>query len=147
MRAVQRARLWAITAMASEAPLAANQPNGRWSRPTPSLGSRMAFLCSLLARLCRECPTGSIVLLPGDIAPLEAGIERLDTHQLLEPPPWAEEAACHCTDREDTDDDDRGHHREDEDLLHGMNLPLLGRSLGHHRSSVADPTRHSQPSR
>jgi len=34
-RAVQRARLWAITWTASQAPLAANRPDGRWLRPTP----------------------------------------------------------------------------------------------------------------
>ena len=42
IRAVQRARLWAITCTASQAPLAANLPDGRWFRPTPYLshGSR-----------------------------------------------------------------------------------------------------------
>ena len=43
MRAVQRARLWAITCTASQAPLAANRPDGRWFSPTPYLRSRMAF--------------------------------------------------------------------------------------------------------
>ena len=35
MRAVQRARLCAITCTASQAPLAAKQPEGRWFSPTP----------------------------------------------------------------------------------------------------------------
>ena len=39
MRAVQRARLWAITCTASQAPLAAKRPEGRWFSPTP-YGSR-----------------------------------------------------------------------------------------------------------
>ena len=38
MRAVQRARLWAITCTASQAPLAAKRPEGRWFSPTPSVG-------------------------------------------------------------------------------------------------------------
>src|SRR5450759_1239861 len=33
--AVQRARLWAMTWTASQAPLAANRPDGRWLRPIP----------------------------------------------------------------------------------------------------------------
>ena len=41
---VQRARLWAITCTASQAPLAAKRPEGSWFRPTPYLRSRMAFL-------------------------------------------------------------------------------------------------------
>ena len=41
MRAVQRARLWAITWTASQAPLAANFPEGRWFKPTP--GSQLAL--------------------------------------------------------------------------------------------------------
>ena len=42
MRAVQRARLWAIACTASQAPLAAKRPEGRWFSPTPylSLGWR-----------------------------------------------------------------------------------------------------------
>ena len=44
MRAVQRARLWAITCTASQAPLAAKRPEGRWFSPAPYLRSRMAFL-------------------------------------------------------------------------------------------------------
>ena len=43
MRAVQRARLWAITCTASQAPLAAKRPEGRWFSPTPYLRSRIAF--------------------------------------------------------------------------------------------------------
>ena len=50
MRAVHRATLWAITATASQAPLAANRPDGRWLRPTPSLRSRMAFSTSAWRR-------------------------------------------------------------------------------------------------
>ena len=40
---VQRARLWAITCTASQAPLAAKRPDGMWFSPTPYLRSRMAF--------------------------------------------------------------------------------------------------------
>ena len=43
IRAVQRARLWAIVWTASQAPLAAKRPEGRWFSPTPYLRSRMAF--------------------------------------------------------------------------------------------------------
>ena len=46
MRAVQRARLWAITCTASQAPLAAKRPEGRWFSPTPYLRSRIAFSIS-----------------------------------------------------------------------------------------------------
>ena len=46
MRVVQRARLWAITWTASQAPLAAKRPEGRWFNPTPYLRSRMAFSIS-----------------------------------------------------------------------------------------------------
>jgi hypothetical protein len=35
IRAVQRARLWARIWTASQAPFAANRPDGRWFRPTP----------------------------------------------------------------------------------------------------------------
>ena len=45
-RAVQRARLWAITWTASQAPLAAKRPDGMWFSPTPYLRSRMAFSIS-----------------------------------------------------------------------------------------------------
>ena len=37
IRAVQRARLWAIVWTASQAPLAAKRPEGRWFSPTPYL--------------------------------------------------------------------------------------------------------------
>ena len=43
MRAVQRARLWAIACTASQAALAAKRPEGRWFSPTPYLRSRIAF--------------------------------------------------------------------------------------------------------
>ena len=39
IRAVQRARLWAIVWTASQAPLAAKRPEGRWFSPTPYLRS------------------------------------------------------------------------------------------------------------
>ena len=39
----ERARLCAITWTASQAPLAAKRPEGRWLSPTPCLRSRMAF--------------------------------------------------------------------------------------------------------
>ena len=47
MRPVQRARLWAITWIASQAPLAEKRPDGRWLRPLPYFRSRIAF--SILA--------------------------------------------------------------------------------------------------
>ena len=50
MRAVQRARLWAITCTASQATLAAKRPEGRWFNPTPCLRSRMAFSISAWRR-------------------------------------------------------------------------------------------------
>ena len=50
MRAVHRARLWAITCTASQAALAAKRPEGRWFRPTPYLRSRMAFSISAWRR-------------------------------------------------------------------------------------------------
>ena len=50
MRAVQRARLWAITCTANQAPLAANRPDGMWFSPTPYLRSRMAFRISAWRR-------------------------------------------------------------------------------------------------
>ena len=43
MRAVQRAKLWAMTCTASQAPLAGKRPEGRWLSPTPYFRSRMAF--------------------------------------------------------------------------------------------------------
>ena len=57
-RAVQRARLWAITpyrvrgrlCTASQAALAAKRPEGRWLSPTPYLRSRMAFSISAWRR-------------------------------------------------------------------------------------------------
>ena len=50
MRAVQRARLWAITWTASQAALAAKRPEGRWLSPTPYFRSRMAFSISAWRR-------------------------------------------------------------------------------------------------
>ena len=58
MRAVQRARLWAITPYrvrgrlwtASQAALAAKRPEGRWFNPTPYLRSRMVFSISAWRR-------------------------------------------------------------------------------------------------
>ena len=50
IRAVQRAMLWAITCTASQAPLAAKRPEGRWFSPTPYLRSRMAFSISAWRR-------------------------------------------------------------------------------------------------
>ena len=50
IRAVQRARLCAIACIASQAPLAAKRPEGRWLRPTPYLRSRMAFSISAWRR-------------------------------------------------------------------------------------------------
>ena len=50
IRAVQRARLGAITCTDSQAPLAAKRPDGMWFRPTPYLRSRMAFSTSAWLR-------------------------------------------------------------------------------------------------
>ena len=50
MRAVQRARLCAITCTASQAPLAAKRPEGMWFSPTPYLRSRIAFSISAWRR-------------------------------------------------------------------------------------------------
>ena len=50
MRAVQRARLWAITCTASQVALAAKRPEGRWFSPTPYLRSRIAFSISAWRR-------------------------------------------------------------------------------------------------
>ena len=50
MRTVQRVRLCAITWTASQAPLAAKRPEGRWLRPTPYFRSRMAFSISAWRR-------------------------------------------------------------------------------------------------
>ena len=50
LRAVQRARLWAITCTASPAALAGKRPEGRWFNPTPYLRSRMAFSISAWRR-------------------------------------------------------------------------------------------------
>ena len=50
IRAVQRARLCAITWTASQAPLAAKRPEGRWFSPTPYLRSRMASSISAWRR-------------------------------------------------------------------------------------------------
>ena len=58
MRAVQRARLWAITRMASQAALAAKRPEGRWFNPTPYLRSRMAFSISAWRRWSASSSTG-----------------------------------------------------------------------------------------
>ena len=50
IRAVQRARLCAMTWIASQAPLAAKRPDGMWFSPTPYLRSRMAFSTSAWRR-------------------------------------------------------------------------------------------------
>ena len=50
MRAVQRARLCAITWTDSQAALAGKRPEGRWLSPTPYLRSRMAFSISAWRR-------------------------------------------------------------------------------------------------
>ena len=66
MRWIQRARLWAMTCTASQAPLAAKRPEGRWFRPTPHLRSRMAFSTSAWRRwsasscLTSTIPAGSV---------------------------------------------------------------------------------------
>ena len=56
IRAVQRARLWAITCTASQAALAAKRPEGRWFSPTPYLRSRMAFSISAWGRFSVSKP-------------------------------------------------------------------------------------------
>ncbi len=62
-RAVQRARLWTITWTASQAPLAANRPEGRWFRPTPCLRSRIAWhrgVASLDAQVGLRCQSRTL---------------------------------------------------------------------------------------
>ena len=65
MRAVQQARLWAITWAASQAALAAKRPEGRWFSPTPYLRSRIAFSISAWRRWSasssRVCPSRSVM--------------------------------------------------------------------------------------
>ena len=67
IRAVQRARLWAITCTASQAPLAAKRPDGMWFSPTPYLRSRMA---GRPASSSRVSPSRS-VMKPYDVAAAE----------------------------------------------------------------------------
>ena len=87
MRAVQRARLWAITWTASQAPLAGKWPEGRWFNPTPYLRSRMAFSISAWRRWSasssRVCPVPV-----GDEAVIAVGGEegQLGTGRGLHPP-------------------------------------------------------------
>ena len=87
MRAVQRARLWAITWTASQAALAGKWPEGRWFNPTPYLRSRMAFSISAWRRWSasssRVCPVPV-----GDEAVIAVGGEegQLGTGRGLHPP-------------------------------------------------------------
>ena len=77
-RAVQRARLCAITWTASQAALAAKRPEGRWFSPTPYLKSRMAFSSS--AWRCR----------PAGIRPSRTRFEARKSPKRLERPPSRE---------------------------------------------------------
>ena len=86
-RTVQRARLCAITWMASQAPLAGKRPEGRWFSPTPYLRSRMAFSISawrpMVGLQCQGFPVPV-----GDAAVIAvAGEEgQLGTGRRLHPP-------------------------------------------------------------
>ena len=55
-RVVQRAKLWAITCMASQAALAGKRPEGRRLSPTPHFRSRMAFSISAWQRWSASRP-------------------------------------------------------------------------------------------
>ena len=74
MRAVQRARLWAITWTASQAALAGKRPEGRWFNPTPYLRSRMAFSISAWRRWSASSSRAS-PLPVGDAAVIAVGGE------------------------------------------------------------------------
>ena len=87
IRAVQRARLWTSTWMASQAPLAGKRPEGRWLRPTPYLRSRMAF-CDLGEAAKVEIQYQGFPAQVGDEAVIDvAGEEgQLGTGRGLNPP-------------------------------------------------------------
>ena len=87
MRAVQRARLCAITCTASQAPLAAKRPEGRWFSPTPYFRSRMAFSISAWRRWSASSSRG-FPLPVGDEAVIAVGGEegQLGTGRGLHPP-------------------------------------------------------------
>ena len=86
-RAVQRARLCAITWTASQAALAAKRPEGRWLSATPYFRSRMAFSISAWRRWSasssRVCPVPI-----GDEAVIAVADEedQLGTRRGLHPP-------------------------------------------------------------
>ena len=83
MRAVQRARLCAITCTASQAPLAAKRPEGRWLSPTPCFRSRMSTLAS-----ASFCVSGLPPLSPGVARALteDSGIPLPSVYWLFSPP-------------------------------------------------------------
>ena len=80
-RAGQRARLWAITWAASQAPLAAKRPEGRWFSPTPYFRSRMTFLHLGVAAMvgfqfqCAPLPVGdeAVIAVAGEEGQLGTG--------------------------------------------------------------------------
>ena len=87
MRVVQRARLWAITCTASQAPLAAKRPEGRWFSPAPYSRSRMAFSISAWRRW--SASSARVLPLPvGDAAVIAVGGKegQLGTGRGLHPP-------------------------------------------------------------
>ena len=86
-RAVQRARLCAITWAASQAALAAKRPEGRWFNPTPYLRSRIAFSISAWRRWSASKFPGLPVPV-GDEAVIAVGGEegQLGTGRGLHPP-------------------------------------------------------------
>ena len=94
VRTVQRARLWAITpyrvrgrlCIASQAPLAAKRPEGRWLSPTPYSRSLMAFSTSAWRRWSASSSRG-IAVAVGDEAVIAVGGEegQLGTGRGLHP--------------------------------------------------------------
>ena len=87
MRAVQRARLCAITCTASQAPLAGKRPEGGWLSPTPYLRSRTEFSISGWWRWSASSVRGVPVPV-GDAAVTAVGGEegKLGTGRGLHPP-------------------------------------------------------------
>ena len=87
IRAVQRARLCAITWTASQAPLAAKRPDGMWFSPTPYLRSRMAFLDLGVAAMI-GLPFQGLPIAVGDEAVIAVSGEEgeLGTGRRLHPP-------------------------------------------------------------
>ena len=88
IRAVQRARLCAITCTASQAALAAKRPEGRWFSPTPYLRSRMAYFLDLGVAAVVSLQFQGLPVPVGDEAVIAVGGEesQLGTGRGLHPP-------------------------------------------------------------